>query len=114
MAATIDHISNGRFAINLVAGWFKNEFEMFNSIWRKHDQRYEYASEWVELVKRLWIENNEFDFQGKFFQGKGLWSQPKPLQQPRLPIMNAGSSTQGQNFSARHADMNFVMLRQKN
>ena len=113
MAATIDHISNGRFAINLVAGWFKNEFEMFNSIWREHDQRYEYASEWVELVKRLWIENNEFDFQGKFFQGKGLWSQPKPLQQPRLPIMNAGSSTQGQNFSSRHADMNFVMLRQK-
>ena len=66
MAATIDHISNGRFAINLVAGWFKNEFQMFDSIWREHDQRYEYASEWIELVKRLWIETNAFDFQGQF------------------------------------------------
>jgi len=113
MAATIDHISNGRFAINLVAGWFKNEFEMFDNTWREHGQRYEYASEWIELVKRLWTEENEFDFHGDFFQGKDLWSQPKPVQKPRPPIMNAGSSSQGQLFSATHADMNFVMLRQK-
>ena len=36
MAATVDHISNGRFAINVVAGWFKNEFEMFDTKWRDH------------------------------------------------------------------------------
>lgn len=113
MATTIDHISNGRFAMNIVAGWFKNEFEMFNSTWQEHDQRYEYAAEWIELVKRLWLEEDTFDFQGQFFQGNALWSQPKPIQKPRIPIMNAGSSSKGQIFSAEHADMNFVMLNQK-
>ena len=113
MAATVDHVSGGRFALNLVAGWFKNEFEMFAAEWREHDRRYDYAAEWITLVKRLWQEPDAFDFDGEFFQGKALWSQPKPRQSPRPPIMNAGSSAIGQDFSARHADMNFVMLRQK-
>ncbi len=113
MMATIDHVSGGRFALNVVAGWFKNEFEMFNVTLAPHDPRYDYAAEWLDLVKRLWTEPDAFDFEGAFFQGKALWSQPKPLQPPRPPIMNAGSSETGHAFSARHADMNFAMLRQK-
>jgi len=112
MGATVDHIANGRFALNLVAGWFKNEFDMFGAELRQHERRYEYAEEWIELVKRLWTTGDAFDHQGEFFNGTGLWSEPKPLQKPRPPIMNAGSSPAGQAFSARHADMNFVMLRQ--
>jgi len=113
MAATIDHVSNGRFALNLVAGWFQDEFDMFGVNLAPHDERYDYAAEWLTLVKRLWREEDTFDFDGKYFQGQGLWSQPKPLQSPRPPIMNAGSSETGHAFSARHADMNFAMLRQK-
>ena len=113
MAATADHISGGRFALNLVAGWFRNEFEMFGTAWQERDRRYAYAAEWLTLVKRLWTEPEAFDFAGDFFNGTALWSQPKPLQSPRPPVMNAGSSTLGQAFSAQHADMNFVMLRQK-
>ena len=85
MAATADHISNGRFAINVVAGWFKNEFEMFDTKWRDHKNRYKYLEEWTLLLKRLWQEDEAFDFEGDFFQGKSLWSQPKPLQTPTLP-----------------------------
>jgi FMNH2-dependent dimethyl sulfone monooxygenase len=44
-AATIDHITQGRFVLNLVCGWFRNEFEMFGVEWREHDVRYEYAAE---------------------------------------------------------------------
>ncbi len=113
MAVTIDHVSAGRFALNLVAGWFKNEFDMFGHALAPHDQRYEYAAEWLSLVKKLWSADAEFDFDGAFFKGKGLWSEPKPLQSPRPPIMNAGSSATGHAFSARHADMNFAMLRQQ-
>ncbi len=113
MAATVDHISQGRFALNVVAGWFKNEFEMFDAEMREHGERYAYAAEWIEVIKRLWTEEEAFDFDGAYFRGKALWSQPKPVQSPRPPIMNAGSSLAGQNFSARHADMNFVMLRQQ-
>ncbi len=112
-AATIDHISNGRFVLNVVCGWFRDEFEMFAAEWREHDRRYAYASEWLHLLRRLWEAESEFDFDGEFFQGKALWSQPKPLQVPAPPVMNAGSSAAGQRFSARHCEMNFVMLRQK-
>lgn len=111
-AATIDHISGGRFVMNIVCGWNRPEFEMFGAPWREHDRRYDYAAEWITLIQRLWTEPDEFDFAGEFFQGTGLWSQPKPLQRP-VPLMNAGSSEVGQAFSARHCDMNFVMLRQK-
>ena len=111
-AATIDHVSGGRFVMNLVCGWNRPEFEMFGVPWQAHEKRYEYATEWLSLVRRLWTEAEEFDFKGEFFEGKALWSQPKPLQNP-VPLMNAGSSATGQAFSARHCDMNFVMLRQK-
>lgn len=111
-AATIDHISGGRFVLNVVCGWNRPEFEMFGVEWRGHDQRYEYAAEWLHLMQRLWTETAEFDFEGSYFKGKGLWSEPKPIQSP-LPLMNAGSSDVGQAFSARYCDMNFVMLRQK-
>lgn len=111
-AATIDHISGGRFVMNIVCGWNKPEFDMFGAAWRDHDERYEYAAEWLQLIQRLWTADEEFDFDGKYFSGKGLWSEPKPLQ-ASVPLMNAGSSPTGQAFAARHSDMNFVMLRQK-
>jgi alkanesulfonate monooxygenase SsuD/methylene tetrahydromethanopterin reductase-like flavin-dependent oxidoreductase (luciferase family) len=111
-AATIDHITGGRFVLNLVCGWFKDEFEMFAAEWREHDRRYEYAAEWLALARKLWSAETLFDWDGDFFHGKALWSQPKPVQQP-LPVMNAGSSPIGQAFSATHCDMNFAMLKQK-
>ena len=112
-AATVDHITGGRFVLNVVCGWFRNEFEMFGAEWRGHDRRYDYAGEWLGLLRRLWTEEAAFDFNGEFFQGKALWSQPKPIQGAGLPVMNAGSSPVGQRFSAENCDMNFVMLRQK-
>ncbi|MFY0611040.1 MAG: LLM class flavin-dependent oxidoreductase [Hyphomicrobiaceae bacterium] len=111
-SATIDHISDGRFVMNIVCGWNKPEFEMFGAEWRDHNLRYDYAAEWIGLIRRLWAETGEFDFEGRYFSGKGLWSKPKPIQSP-VPLMNAGSSDVGQAFSAQHCDMNFVMLRQK-
>lgn len=110
-AATIDHISNGRFALNIVCGWFKNEFEMFGAEWRAHEKRYDYAAEWLDFVRKLWSAEDEFDFDGEYFHGTNLWSEPKPLQRPFPPIMNAGGSAAGQNFAANHCDMNFVILR---
>jgi alkanesulfonate monooxygenase SsuD/methylene tetrahydromethanopterin reductase-like flavin-dependent oxidoreductase (luciferase family) len=110
-AATIDHISNGRFALNIVCGWFKNEFEMFGAEWRAHEKRYEYATEWLDFVRKLWSVDGEFDFDGEYFHGSKLWSEPKPLQSPFPPIMNAGGSPAGQRFAATQCDMNFVILR---
>src|SRR5713226_1276890 len=56
-ATTIDHITGGRFALNVVCGWFEPEFAMFGRSLMEHETRYEYADEWIELVRRLWMED---------------------------------------------------------
>ena len=109
--ATIDHISGGRFGLNVVCGWFKNEFEMFGAEWREHDVRYEYATEWLDFARKIWTQEGEFDFEGRWFEAKNVWSEPKPVQ-PVLPVMNAGGSPAGQHFAATQADMNFVILKE--
>jgi alkanesulfonate monooxygenase SsuD/methylene tetrahydromethanopterin reductase-like flavin-dependent oxidoreductase (luciferase family) len=110
MAATVDHQTGGRFCLNVVCGWFKDEFDMFGADWRHHDERYVYGEEWVRFVRELWSREGEFDFDGKYFHATRAWSEPKPVQKPFPPIMNAGGSAQGREFAATVADMNFVIL----
>jgi alkanesulfonate monooxygenase SsuD/methylene tetrahydromethanopterin reductase-like flavin-dependent oxidoreductase (luciferase family) len=77
---TIDHISRGRFALNIVTGWHKPEIEMFGAPLMDHDKRYDMAEEWLSIIKRLWSEDDDFDFSGRFYQIKRGHLQPKPLQ----------------------------------
>jgi alkanesulfonate monooxygenase SsuD/methylene tetrahydromethanopterin reductase-like flavin-dependent oxidoreductase (luciferase family) len=107
-ATTIDHITGGRFALNVVCGWFEPEFAMFGRPMMDHETRYEYAAEWLELVQRLWTAEDEFDYEGRFFRIEKGFHQPKPLQQPHPPIMNAGRSGIGNRFAAKYADMVFT------
>jgi alkanesulfonate monooxygenase SsuD/methylene tetrahydromethanopterin reductase-like flavin-dependent oxidoreductase (luciferase family) len=104
---TVDHLTGGRFALNVVCGWFSQELRMFGLQSIDHDARYAYADEWVEVVRRLWTEDEEFDYEGKFFKIEKGFHQPKPLQRPHPPIMNAASSVIGARFAAKHADMVF-------
>jgi alkanesulfonate monooxygenase SsuD/methylene tetrahydromethanopterin reductase-like flavin-dependent oxidoreductase (luciferase family) len=104
---TIDHIGHGRFGLNLVCGWFPAEFEMFGAPMMGHDARYEYAAEWLEIVRKFWTIEDEFDYEGKFFKVTKGWQQPKPLRKPHPPIMNAGQSPTGARFAAKYADIAF-------
>lgn len=106
-AATIDHISGGRFSLNVVGGWNRPELEMFGAPMREHDERYDYLDEWLTVLRRLWTEHEEFDHHGTFFDVVGGTSSPKPLQRA-IPIMNAGGSPRGMRFAAEHADFCFV------
>ena len=58
-ATTIDHITGGRFALNLVTGWHRPEIEMFGFPLMEHDDRYECGREWLEIMKRLWTAEEE-------------------------------------------------------
>jgi alkanesulfonate monooxygenase SsuD/methylene tetrahydromethanopterin reductase-like flavin-dependent oxidoreductase (luciferase family) len=108
-SVTVDHISNGRFAINLVMGWFPPEFEMFGSPQRGHEQRYAYGAEWVDVVQRIWNEDEPFDYDGEFLQLKHVSSRPKP--RGRQPLLfNAGNSPDGKDFCAEHTDFNFAAI----
>src|SRR5580658_681901 len=108
--ATIDHIGGGRFTLNVVTGWYRPEIEMFGAPLLEHDTRYDMAVEWLEIIKRLWTSEEEFDFDGKFYQVKGAIIAPKPVQKPHPAIMSAGASPKGREFAARHADVNFINL----
>jgi alkanesulfonate monooxygenase SsuD/methylene tetrahydromethanopterin reductase-like flavin-dependent oxidoreductase (luciferase family) len=108
--ATIDHISNGRYGLNVVAGWNSHDFAMFGYQQREHDERYQVAGEWIEFIERIWSETKPFDFDGKYYHGKAVVSEPKPIQRPRPVIMSAGFSPAGQAFAQQWADLNFCAL----
>jgi dimethylsulfone monooxygenase len=105
---TADHIGEGRFGLNIVAGWNEGEFEMFGVHQRKHDDRYEFAQEWLEVMKRAWSNEDQFDFKGQFFDLRGVRAKPKPYGETRPLIMNAGSSAAGQAFALRNCDAFFT------
>ena len=105
---TADHVGKGRFGLNIVAGWNEGEFEMFGVSQRAHDDRYEFAEEWLLVMKRAWGEEEQFDFQGKFFDLRGVRAKPKPYGSAPPLIMNAGSSKAGQTFALRNCDAFFT------
>jgi alkanesulfonate monooxygenase SsuD/methylene tetrahydromethanopterin reductase-like flavin-dependent oxidoreductase (luciferase family) len=107
-SVTVDHITRGRFALNLVAGWFQDELELFGARMLDHDGRYAHAREWLEIVKRLWTVDGEFDYPGDFYQLRRAAALPKPIQQPHPIVINAGASPTGRRFCAEHADVLFI------
>jgi alkanesulfonate monooxygenase SsuD/methylene tetrahydromethanopterin reductase-like flavin-dependent oxidoreductase (luciferase family) len=105
---TADHVGEGRFGLNLVVGWNEGEFEMFGVTQREHDARYDFAQEWLDVVKLAWSEEREFDFVGRFLELKRVRAHPKPFGATRPILMNAGSSPVGQSFALRNCDAFFV------
>jgi len=109
MISTIDDISRGRIGLNTVCGWFPKELEMFGGKKMEHDKGYRYATEWMEVVLKMWSEQF-FDHKGEFFEIKDGWQEPKPTQSPRPVLISAGSSKSGMDFASRFADFHFSFL----
>jgi FMNH2-dependent dimethyl sulfone monooxygenase len=108
---TADHISRGRFGVNIVCGWNQDEFDMFGAKQRDHDDRYAYGEEWLKAISTMWERPGNFDFDGQFIKLKGVEAEPKPYGGTRPLVMNAGSSPAGRAFSARSCDVLFRPLR---
>lgn len=109
MCATIDHISNGRFGLNVVAGWSDAEMGMFAPKQLPHDERYAVADEWMSFTRKLWTQKGEFDWDGKYYKAPAAYSEPKPIQDGGPVIMNAGHSKAGMEFASKHADISFII-----
>jgi FMNH2-dependent dimethyl sulfone monooxygenase len=105
---TADHIGEGRFGLNIVVGWNEGEFEMFGVKQRDHEQRYDYAQEWIDVIKMIWSDKQDFDFDGTYLKLKGIRGKPKPCGGTRPVIMNAGASPTGQAFAIRNCDAFFL------
>jgi alkanesulfonate monooxygenase SsuD/methylene tetrahydromethanopterin reductase-like flavin-dependent oxidoreductase (luciferase family) len=107
---TIDHISRGRFGLNIVCGWNEDEFQMFGEAMREHDTRYAYGQEWLDVVQRVWDCEEPFDYNGQFFKLKAVTGFPKPWKDTKPLIMNAGASGAGRAFGIRNCDILFTIL----
>jgi dimethylsulfone monooxygenase len=105
---TADHVSEGRFGLNIVVGWNEDEFDMFGVTQREHADRYEYAQEWIDVIKMIWSDREDFDFDGKYLHMKKIRGKPKPYGDTRPVIMNAGASATGQAFAIKNCDAFFL------
>jgi alkanesulfonate monooxygenase SsuD/methylene tetrahydromethanopterin reductase-like flavin-dependent oxidoreductase (luciferase family) len=108
--ATVDQIGRGRAGLNIVAGWNKPEYDAMGlDLPQGHDDRYAFAQEWWDVVRRLWTEDGRYDIDGRFWNLRGVESSPKPYD-GLLPILNAGSSAQGRDFAARNSNVVFTIV----
>jgi FMN-dependent oxidoreductase (nitrilotriacetate monooxygenase family) len=126
--ATLDHLTGGRAAWNIVTSVNDSEAQNFGlDQVIGHDERYDRADEFLEATTALWDsweddalvldrasgrfadpnKVHQLDFAGKWFDVKG------PLTVPRTPqgrpvLLQAGSSGRGRDFAARWAELIFT------
>ena len=81
---------------------------MFGVKQRDHESRYDYAQEWIDVIKMIWSDKEDFDFEGQYLKMKGIRGKPKPYGGTRPVIMNAGASPVGQAFAIRNCDAFFL------
>lgn len=106
-ASTLDHISNGRWGINIVTGRRAVEHEMFGWTRIEHDERYVQAAEFLDAVEHLWVADNNADLDGRTFHLKGADVTPKP-QFGRPVLVAATGSEAGIEFATNYSDLVFI------
>jgi FMNH2-dependent dimethyl sulfone monooxygenase len=127
MGASLDRISGGRFAVNIVNGWWKEEFDLFsNGTWIADAERYPRMGEFIQVMKGLWTDS-DLNFDGAFYRAHvraaltgadGKVAIPdagdiiaKPARPRCPPIYAASRSPEGKALIARHCDVWFAEYR---
>ncbi|MFB9378248.1 LLM class flavin-dependent oxidoreductase [Kineococcus gynurae] len=126
--ATLDHYSNGRVGWNVVTSYLESAARNLGLDTQiRHDQRYELAEEFMDVVYQLWESSWEDDavvrdretgvytdpakvhpieHHGQFYDVPGIaLSAPSPQRTP--VIFQAGASARGIGFAARHGEAVF-------
>lgn len=103
IGSTIDVLSKGRFCLNIVSGWFKQEFTVYGEPWLDHDERYRRSEEFIRVLKGMWTEDT-FHFKGDFYRINGGWVKPKPISLPHPEIFQGGNSKAARRMTAQVAD----------
>ncbi len=106
-ALGIDQISNGRFALNLVSGWFVPEMLQLGIPVRDHDVRYDYSAEWLEIVRRLFA-GETVTHEGRYVSVSGLTLRPRPIRPGGPTVYFGGESEPARRLAAEQADIYFI------
>ncbi|MGH9132435.1 MAG: LLM class flavin-dependent oxidoreductase [Ilumatobacteraceae bacterium] len=101
-AATIDHISNGRFVLGLGAGWQVNEHRAYGIELTDPGVRVGRFDEAIQIVRGL-LDDDRTTFSGRYYTITDAPCEPKPVQ-PRLPILVGTRGQRMLRIAARHAD----------
>jgi len=102
MAATIDHVSGGRLEFGLGAAWFQLEHDQYGIPFPRIGRRMDMLDEACRIVRSLWTQERT-TFEGRHFQLRDAFCEPKPLQQP-MPLWIGGSGERRTlRIAAEHA-----------
>jgi F420-dependent oxidoreductase-like protein len=88
-AITLDHLSGGRLDVGLGAGWFVPEHEAFGIEFPPPAERVQRFREAVEVVDHL-LSRERVSYEGRYYRLRDAVCLPRPVQQPRPPLMLAG------------------------
>jgi FMNH2-dependent dimethyl sulfone monooxygenase len=105
-AATIDRISNGRLALNVVSAWWKDEARRYGAAFDEHDDRYGRTADWLEIVDRAWRDRTVSVSTPRYAVDE-LVLEPKPVSRrgrPRPVIYAGGESEAAKTMIARRCD----------
>jgi F420-dependent oxidoreductase-like protein len=89
LAATADQISGGRIEFGLGAGWHEREHRAYGFPFPDTRTRMDILEEQLRVVLGSWSDG-PFSFAGTHYQLTDLEAQPKPVQQPRPPVIMGG------------------------
>ena len=111
IAATVDIVSGGRLDFGIGAGsrtsipWARREYDANGLPY--HDAAYAVGSlgEACTVIRRLWTDDEPFDYDGTYIHLTGAYCNPKPVQRPYPPIIIGGSASATLRVVAEHADL---------
>ena len=107
MAQQIEHISRGRFAINLVNAWNRPELERAGIGFAEHDARYAYGREWITVVESL-LRGERTRFDGEHFHVDDYLLRPADPYRARPRIYVGGESEPARQLAADKGDFWFI------
>ena len=111
MGASLDRLSGGRFAVNVVPGRRVEEFDFYgNGGWLTDTvQRYRRMDEFITVMTGLWTQER-LDFKGEFYVVEGGRLATRVMRRPRPPVYAASGSDAGKDIIARCCDTWFVSV----
>ncbi len=111
MGATLDHMSQGRWGLNVVSGWSEREFGMMGIEVMPHAERYQRTAAYIEILKGLWTcEPGAFSYDSPWYHITDGEVLPQPVQLPHPVIANAGNSEDARAMTARLCDWAFMAV----
>jgi F420-dependent oxidoreductase-like protein len=103
MAATLDHITNGRLVLGLGSGWQENEHQQYGLEFYDAAKRLQRLDEACQVIKALFNDKTA-NFDGRFYSLNKATLEPKPVQKP-LPLMIGGGGEKVTlKITAKYAD----------